>query len=338
MRHWQLTETDLVAAVEYNFGKYGIGRVQDLYSRGFPQSFWDRYPGLVLDPSGWDVRHDLDEARDFCYAVAEVQDLAPEDGLRVDGKLGPRTLAYIFSKYLLDDAYTGIYVQDRLDGGWDHQREGVAVVRTILHDSKGGIDLSRKTSSKSTKSTHVCLHWGGWDPRQLGKYFRDTDRAVSSHGGVGYVDGQIEFWQYADLTRKTWHGGWANDLGPGIDLCWQVRTQAAGTLARRYPYLSSYANPEINPSGRGDDMLLCPPEELIRAFAETAVVIAHLLGVPKKMAFPEKPFDVFSKEQVKNSSGIIMHSQWRGDKWDLAPFGREIEEEVNSAASRLYGV
>jgi hypothetical protein len=313
--------------------KWTEKRVTDATVAQIPLRAFREYPGLanyagrlpsLLNPAGW--LKVVPNLTAFVLEVANVQEDAAGKAGPVDGCLGTKTLDYLFhtkadgldgwvhggrrvaGSYLGDPPHTRITFQD--DPFW----------RLDKHSDRGG-----------TVCRFIVVHWGGKNPRSLQNYFAGTERAVSSHGSVGYdSDGSVIATQTVDLEDSAWHGGWINRYSVGMDIAFSPEvSNAEYGKALGWPI-----NIIDNPTNRGDAKVVDLPEELADATAWLLCEWATLLGIPMEWVSRDPAALLGREEVLKSAGGFIMHSQFAPNKWDCAPWGQRLMDATDKV-SRL---
>ena len=239
----------------------------------------------------------------------------------VDGKLGPQTLKRILVDYApISSRY------------WTYNIVRMACSKGLnleCYDSPNGLDLHSVGYFSprwfvSRKPTQIVIHWGGLDPEHLHACFSGA-RKVSSHLGVGLVNGKAKAYQYLNLTHKAWHAGRSNSVSLGVDICQQPNTKWLNYYTER-DYRVEIID---NPSSRGDKQCLSLDSRI-----KDQLVLA-LFDLCKMFSIPiERPIGDDVLDNPNAFKGILGHHHISSRKWDCAPWFDEIFKSLENHCPR----
>lgn len=288
-----------------------------------PDEVMTQYPLLeLLDPDRRRVRGWLQKVRDriqvsaFVNEVHEVQ--VESDGKLVcDGKFGSRTAAYLQSRFAPSEGWVVDGIRRPLASGPD----GIQRI-TFLDDPFWRLT---KFSRRTKTLTHGVVHWGSRSPRRLQSYFASTDRSVSSHGSVGYIEGgtSVLITQTVDLASTTWHGTWMNHHSWGTDIAWTpVVENASWVEAQGWPV-------EVirNPTSRGNREIIALPDPIATGVATQLLEWCEATSLPPEFVSTDWN-TVLTPEQILTSPGLVMHGQFDSGKWDANCYGEQIVAKI----------
>ena len=266
----------------------------------------DAYPGLGK-PFDSDA---------FSSAVFKIQrDL----GVLEDGKLGRGTWNALLSEYdtvtLTSDyvvmAGRRLELPDRDTYkviSFDELHAGNSVSTIIPLD----LHAEGHFSKRKDPINKVIMHWGGLDPKHLHAVMSSPDRAVSTHFGIGIMNGEPVVMQYLDLKHKAWHAGWGNEGSVGIDICqqpsykWVGHYQKNGYTVRRID----------NPTGRGNRKILSLDPRIAEATRDFVSDLVDVLNLSRNMP---PHHGVLDKEDISSGRySLVGHHHLVGKKWDIA--------------------
>lgn len=236
-----------------------------------------------------------------------------EKDLLVDGKLGPQTLDAIIKAF-----------DDQQDYFLVGQRRIKTSSNLVRYNEEGGLDLhpvahfNPRFFNYQRPIKRIVLHWGGLNPEHLYRCMSGV-RKVSTHLGVGILDGEARTYQYLNFMHKAWHCGNFNGSSLGIDICQQPQLQ----WEKRYKAEGYKVFEMQNTSGRGDANCLSLDDRILE---ELVVVLKDL-------------FQNFLKEEIrapKNNEvqkcpeqfNLLGHHHISKKKWDVAPWWDEIIEAL----------
>lgn len=319
---YSLSKEDISDAVAWT--TKNLSAVEALVD-ALPEDVLDVYPLLaLLDPDrkqGRFARSWLKKVGNririaaFVNEVHEVQ--SESDGkLTRDGKFGQNTARYLQERYAPSEGWIYDGIRRPLPALGDVQRV------TYLDDPFWRLT---KYNRRSKALTHGAVHWGSRSPRRLQNYFASTDRSVSSHGSVGYIEGTTDLLiaQTVDLALTTWHGTWMNHHSWGMDIAWTpVVDNADWVEAQGWPV-------EIikNPTSRGHREIIALPEPLARATAIMLLEWSEVTGLPADFISTDWN-TVMSREEILTKTGLIMHGQFDHGKWDANCYGEQIDAHL----------
>lgn len=274
-------------------------------------------------PAWWLAQHSL--KRDFTgeSLVQAVTTTQLSLGLKADGMLGEGTLNAILA--LSASKTTGAWVTP--SGAVKSNLQGVG--RLISYGESGGLDLHtwRNYNAgwfKARKPKSLVVHWGGFDPVNLHKVFSTAERKVSSHAGLGLVQGEPIVHQYLSFEHKAWHAGDINRLALGIDIC---QSPDVAHL-KRYLDLGYKVRVIDNTSGRGPSKCLSLEPRIVEL---TGAVIADICRVSN---IPLVKCDTHAVIGYESFSGVLGHHHVSDKKWDIAPWYNEVLEVALSIGNR----
>ena len=267
----------------------------------------DAYPGL-----GQPYTSDK-----FSSAVFKIQrDL----GLMEDGKLGKGTWGAILQEYDTVDTSSDYIVF----GGRRIELPNRSTYKVIAFDemvdyvgSNGDIeplDLHSEGhfSRRKTSIDKVIMHWGGLDPKHLHAVMSSPDRAVSTHFGIGLLDGVPVVMQYLDLKHKAWHSGWGNEGSIGIDICQQPSYKWIG----HYQKNGYSVKRKDNPTDRGNRKIVSLEPRIAEATRDFVLDLMDALGL--RLISPPN-HGVLNKEDIQDGRYTALgHHHLVGKKWDIA--------------------
>jgi hypothetical protein len=275
----------------------------------------DAYPGL-----GHPYYSDK-----FSSAVFSVQrDL----GLMEDGKLGRGTWGAILQEYDTVDV-TSDYI---VFGGRRISLPDRDTYRVVAFDGMVDyvgidgeiepLDLHQEGhfSRRKTPIDKVIMHWGGLDPKHLHAVMSSPDRAVSTHFGIGLLDGEPVVIQYLDLKHKAWHAGWGNEGSVGIDICQQPTYKWVGHYQKR----GYSVKRKDNPTDRGNRKILSLEPRIAEATRDFVIDLMEALGL--RCISPDT-HGVLDKGDIQNGVyTLVGHHHLVGKKWDIACWWGDIFE------------
>jgi len=225
-----------------------------------PPQVSSQFPGLLLDPS----------TNGHYAAVVSLQQSL---GLTADGMLGVSTynqMNYVYSSHTDYLVVRGVRVPIQTKGQFQ-VIDFTESPKLDLH--KFGHFAKRKSSAVSK----VVLHHGGFDVYHLAMVLSTPDRKVSTHIGIGFLEGdpeQIVVAQYLDLNWAAWHCSGHNDDSIGIDFAVQPGAEYAGRY--KLPVIS-------NPSTIGPRKVLEFPDRLLQAAITLVEEIHRVSGIQPAM-------------------------------------------------------
>lgn len=288
------TQNTTTAACKYN------GSTARSLTRGLiPDNAINKYPDLACD---------LDSPK-FCHAVKQFQvDHMGETTRSADGKLGPMTWKNMLSNFepvMSHDNYI-VDAGRRISIGHD-----TSPYKVINFDQTEGYSLHEAghfSAWANRDIDRIVMHWGGLDPKHLHAVMNVPDRKVSTHFGIGLLNGEAVVCQYIDLSHKTWHAGKFNTNSVGVDIC----QQPVYKWSSRYKDMGYDIKKIKNPTDRGNVNILSIEPRIAKA---TEAFVRDLLSILEL------------KENAPEHHGVINdvtpytlvgHHHLTGKKWDIA--------------------
>ena len=125
----------------------------------------------------------------FADAVRDFQVECGQPRSHTDGKLGPMTWGRLLSKFepvMAHDNYV-VMAGRRIALG-----KSISPYTVVNFDQTGGPSLHEAghfTAWANKDIQRVIMHWGGLDPKHLQAVMSTPNRKVSTHFGIGLIDG-----------------------------------------------------------------------------------------------------------------------------------------------------
>lgn len=273
--------------------------------RGIPPRALEAYPDLAEELS----------SIKFYQAVKAFQvDCMGEAARNADGKLGPMTWHRLLSHFQPVMAHDN-YIVERgrrvLIGG------DAAPYRVLNFDQSGGYSLHEAghfTPWGNQGIDRVIMHWGGLDPKHLHAVMNVPDRKVSTHFGIGLIEGIPTVCQYIDLAHKSWHAGVHNTNSVGIDIC----QQPVYKWSSRYKDLGYDIKKIKNPTDRGNTNILSLEPRIASATRAFVRDLMDVLGLNESA--PDHHGVVSDPDQYT----LLGHHHLTSRKWDIACWWNDV--------------
>lgn len=285
--------------------KFNASNVPQLVVGGIPDDAICAYPGLGADPA----------SDTFASAVFDLQ---RNLGLDRDGLFGRFTWNAILKEYDCVDVASNYVVHNgrRLQLPDSDSYTVVSYDEMASQGTTCNIDPLElhsvgHFSRRSGSIEGIIMHWGGLDPKHLHAVMSSPDRKVSTHFGIGLIDGQPVVMQYLDLVHKAWHAGFANEGTVGIDICQQPAYKWVG----HYQKKGYQVRRKDNPTDRGNAKIISLDPRIAKA---TNDFVRDLLDVL------DLPFDapghhgVVERADVGSRFTVLGHHHLVAKKWDIA--------------------
>ena len=304
-----MNQHTLHSAVEFNkrnAHKLVVGTV--------PQQAIDEYPGLG----------ECFSSDRFSHSVFQLQ---KDLGLMVDGKLGKQTWGAVLSKY--DEVPTSSHYV--VHSGRRIKLPVRESYRVICFDELQSQDISSGITpldlhpegnfSKRRKGIDkVIMHWGGLNPKHLYNVMSSPDRSVSTHFGIGLIEGEPVVVQYLDIKHKAWHAGFGNEGSIGVDICQQPSYKWIGYYQKE-GYL---VKKEDNPTNRGNKNIISLDPRIAEATRDFVSDLLTAMGLAHDTPLSH---GVLAREEVEEGEFTLMgHHHLVSKKWDIACWWSSIFE------------
>jgi len=267
-------------------------------SLGIPERALNEFPGLAED---FNTPSFSDAVRDF-----QVSCGLPRS--HTDGKLGPMTWKSLLAKYepvMPSDNYVVI------SGRRIHIGTATSPYKVLNYDQTGGASLHQAGhfSSWANKNIErVIMHWGGLDPKHLHAVMNTPTRKVSTHFGIGLIDGEAAVCQYLDLSHKAWHAGKFNTNSVGIDICQQPDYK----WIQRYRDRGYDVKKIKNPTHRGNKNIISLDPRIARAAG------AFVRDLMEKLELKESAPESHDVVSDVSPYTLVGHHHLVAKKWDIA--------------------
>ena len=225
-----------------------------------------------------------------------------------DGKLGPMTwkaMLRVFDTVMPSERYV-VERGRRIPIGGDDS--AYSVLNFDQPDGYSLHDAGHFTPWGNRGIDKVIMHWGGLDPKHLHAVMSVPDRRVSTHFGVGLIDGEPVVCQYIDLAHVTWHAGRYNGDSVGVDICQQPVYKWSG----RYRDQGYDIKKIKNPTRRGNKNILSLDPRIARATSEFVRDLMGALGLKERA--PDHHEVVDDPDQYT----LLGHHHLTRRKWDIA--------------------
>lgn len=285
--------------------KFNASNVPKLVVGGIPKDAVCAYPGLGDDPA----------SDSFASAVFSIQRSL---NLDCDGLFGRSTWHAILSEYDNVDVASNYVVHN----GRRIQLPDSDTYTVIAYDEMASEEATcgikplelhsvGHFSRRSEDISGVVMHWGGLDPIHLHAVMSSPDRKVSTHFGIGLVNGEPIVMQYLDLAHKAWHAGFANEGTIGIDVCQQPAYKWVG----HYQKKGYNVRRKDNPTDRGNAKIISLDPRIAAATNEFVRDLLNAIGLP----FTEpQHHGVISKDALGRLYTVVGHHHLVDKKWDIA--------------------
>ena len=265
---------------------------------GIPQSAVDAFPGLAQPI----------ESVCFADAVREFQVNCGQPRSHTDGKLGPMTWKALLSKYEPVMPHDNYVV---LAGRRIHIGNSASPYTLINFDQSTGISLHEAghfSAWGNDEIERVIMHWGGLDPKHLHAVMNTPTRKVSTHFGIGLIDGMPVVYQYIDLAHKAWHAGKFNTRSIGVDICQQPDYK----WIQRYKDKGYDVKKIKNPTERGNKNIISLDPKIARAAG------AFVRDLMLKLELKERAPEHHNVVPDVTPYTLVGHHHLVAKKWDIA--------------------
>lgn len=294
------TQNTTSAACKYN------GSTARSLTRGLiPERAIQHYPDLACD---------LDAPK-FCQAVKRFQiEHMGENSRTADGKLGPmtwKTLLGNFEPVMSHDNYI-VDAGRRIPIG--HDTSSYTVINFDQTEGYSLHEAGHFSSWKNRDIDRVIMHWGGLDPKHLHAVMNVPDRKVSTHFGIGLLDGRPVVCQYIDLSHKTWHAGKFNKNSVGVDIC----QQPVYKWSSRYKEMGYDIKKIKNPTDRGNVNILSLDPRIEQATRDFVRDLLAMLELKEKAPGHHGVIDDIEPYT------LVGHHHLTRKKWDIACWWHDI--------------
>ena len=265
---------------------------------GIPLRAIEAYPGLA-EP--------IDSVL-FADAVRDFQVECGQPRSHTDGKLGPMTWGRLLSRYepvMSHDNYV-VMAGRRIALG-----KSTSPYTVVNFDQTGGPSLHEAghfTAWANKDIQRVIMHWGGLDPKHLQAVMSTPNRKVSTHFGIGLIDGDAVVYQYLDLAHKAWHAGKFNTNTVGVDICQQPDYK----WIQRYKDKGYEVKRTKNPTSRGNKNIITLDPRIARASG------AFVRDLMEKLELKEKAPEHHNVVSDASPFTLVGHHHLAAHKWDIA--------------------
>jgi len=298
---------NLESAVDYNERK-----ADDIGWYGnIPEAAIANHPCFAHDAVGGSKP----EKERFALEVLAFQKQSFSDTGEHDGKFGQATWLKMQQRYanVPDDAS---YIM------WDGLRKPTPDAKVISYEDDEGYDLHPAGNFSKRKSgiRLIVIHWGGSTVQGLYNYFKNPDRDLSTHFGIG-PEGNFQF---LDIKHRAWHAGYVNDFAIGIDICQQpTRDYYDYYLNKGYDIEETE-----NQTDRGRSEILSLEPRIATHLRTLVFELCRITGVPARAPRGHVGMEedgpvfhgLFYPDILKEGrfKGVVGHHHVSETKWDMA--------------------
>ena len=288
-----------------NAKKFNLRIVPTLTNGAIPELAIDAYPGLAKEVT----------SDEFTKAIFTFQE---DYGLDCDGKLGRGTWNALLCEYDTVDTASNYIVMDGrriqlpdTDSytviSFDELKseDGTSSIQPLDLHSEGHFSRRKKDIGQ------VIMHWGGLNPVHLHTVM-SSGRKVSTHFGIGLVDGLPVVMQYLDLKHKAWHAGWGNTGSIGVDICQQPSLKWIGHYQKKGYDVKRCKNP----TDRGDKNIISLEPRIREATKDFVQDLMEALNIP--LVDPGTSAVLAKEDIVNHTYTLIGHHHLVKKKWDIA--------------------
>lgn len=267
-------------------------------SLGIPGAAISKYPGLSDDYG----------TPNFASAVRDFQVDCGQPRSHTDGKLGPLTwkaLLCRFDPVMPSDNYVV------MAGRRIHIGSSSSPYTMINYEQTGGKSLHEAghfSAWANRAPERVIMHWGGLDPKHLHAVMNTPTRKVSTHFGIGLVDGDAVVYQYLDIAHKAWHAGKFNNNSIGVDICQQPDFK----WIQRYKDRGYEVKKIKNPTHRGNRNIISLDPRIARAAG------SFVRDLMEKLELKERAPDTHDVVPDVSPYTLLGHHHLVSKKWDIA--------------------